>query len=79
MEYPLKEPGEKGPDGVAGGMGDAEEVGGDDELAGIFEADGGLKGEGVDDEGDGEGDPAGDPVGAFIERWVGWAHGRSLG
>ena len=42
VENPLKKPGEKGPDGVAGGMGDAKKVGGDNEFSGIFEADGGL-------------------------------------
>ena len=49
VENPLKKPSEKGPDGVAGGMGDAEKVGGNDEFAGIFETNGGLEGEGVND------------------------------
>ena len=60
-------------------MGDAKKVGGDDEFAGIFEADGGLEGEGINDKGYGEGDPAGNPVGTFIEGWVGWHHEYSLG
>ena len=49
VENPLKKPSEKSPDGIAGGMRDAEKVGGNDEFAGIFETNGRLKSESVND------------------------------
>ena len=52
-------------------MGNSEKVGGDDEFSGIFETDGGLEGEGVNDQRDNKSDPAGNPVSLFIKEWFG--------
>ena len=48
MEYPLKKPGEKGPDGVAGGMGTPRKSEATMSSP-VFETNGGLEGEGVND------------------------------
>ena len=67
MEDPLEEPGQQGPDRIAGRVRYAEIVRCHDQLARVFKSEGWLQGQGVDNQGNGEGHPAGDPV-RFAEK-----------
>ena len=68
MEDPLKGPGEQTPDRVARRVRYAEIVRGNNQLAGVFQSDRGLKRQGVDKQRDEKGKSEGEPIGAAEER-----------